>query len=257
MEEYLEYINSGDVGLQLAAEWHQKILDDPDYQFQENRNYVEDIIKQEIKKDKHCAKPEGEVFVRSWVIETLLGKKLLYDNNPEQQQKRAYKWWIDNEYFEFRRTWKPNKKLDELNFLWVTLNFEPTGDIVNCDLEVRRVTKLAIFKRCKITWAWEYYTAEGEHPHVHMLIELQRTGTIPFSEIVEKINANKKSRFAAYNEKVKFSWAREAKMRCWSRAVCIAYLHGQKIDAKVSSCEKDKQWRAAVGLEEIYHYENK
>lgn len=256
MEEYITYLTSGDAGEMLASDWNGQLLTNPDLKFSETRNYFDELLIQEIKKDKVCAKPEGEQFVRAWLTDTFFSKKQLYINTPVEQQRRIYRWWLDNKYFEFRKTWKPNSgKNDGLNYLFITLNFSPDTQVTKMLEETNRIVSLSVFSRCKLTYCFEYYTSDGTHPHVHILVELLKTGTIPMSSILEKIY-QKKSLRDIMKDNIKFSWASDYKKRSQSRAVCLAYVTGNKCDDKNPKTELDKKWRQENNLEQMYIREN-
>lgn len=195
---------------------------------------------------------------KQWGIEyyELAARNTLYEKiNPAiSLHRRAYFYWWDMKYTQFKKAWKP-KDTDGLNFIWLTLNFSDKVSINDIIIETTRVVNLAVFKNTKISYCYEYYTEKGCHPHVHMLIEMNTTGTIKPSTMSEKI-FQKKSLREIMNINYKLSWANDIKDRTQKRAIHLAYLNGMKIEKKQENCEKDKLWRIQNNLEELYIKEN-
>lgn len=169
----------------------------------------------------------------------------------EQPHYFIYSLWLSHKYKHFKRDWKPSSQDEGLNFLHITFNFSNKISVTDVLLEMTSIVNNAIFKNCKLTWTYEYYTNKGEHPHVHMLVELKRTGTISPSTLKQKIFA-KQSLKEIMNIKYKLSWAKEYKDRCDKRAVILAYITGNKIEEKSEDVNKDKEWRKINNLEELY-----
>ena len=155
------------------------------------------------------------------------------------------------------KKWKHNDVQDAgLNFMFITLNYKQGTDINKVILDTARIINLPVLSNTKITYTYENYTDTGNHPHVHCLIELNRTGTISMSKLLEKIYQDKKLKdYLAVD--VKFSWAKEFTKRCQKRSVCLAYVSGNKIEKKSENSDLDKIWRIENNLEDIYYKENK
>lgn len=170
------------------------------------------------------------------------------------KHKLAWVYWIDYKKKDFIKDWKPRDD-QGLNYMWLTFNFKDDTPILIVLQDMARIINLPIFSRCTLTYCYEYYGEAGTHPHVHMLVELKRTGTIPFSSIEDKVFQMKKLR-EYLNIKYKFSWAKDFEKRCQKRAVIHAYLDGDKIDKKVTNSLKDKLWRQENNLEDKYIKDN-
>lgn len=216
------------------------------YLYDECYDYATEALPHLIKTYKNWGFDDYELAARNALFEKF---------NPNiSLHKRAYTYWEDMAWEKFKKEWKP-KDVDGLNYIWMTLNFHPQVSVPDIILEVSRIINLPIFAQTKISYCYEYYTDKGSHPHVHMLIELKRTGCISFSKINEKI-FQKKSLKEVLNLNIKMSWAKEYTDRTQRRAVHQAYLAGNKIEEKQEKCELDKLWRKENNLEELYIKEN-
>lgn len=175
-------------------------------------------------------------------------------NGKVNKHKLSWVYWIDYKKKDFIKSWSP-KDDEGLNYMWLTFNFKDNTPITTVIQDMARITNLPIFGKCKLTYCYEYYTEKGNHPHVHMLVELKRTGTIPMSSIQDKVFQQKKLKeyMTIYYQ---FSWASLYDKRCQKRAVLMAYLSGDKIETKAIKCEKDKQFRQENNLQELYIKDN-
>lgn len=223
-----------------SVEW--KLLKDGKYKYDECYDYATEVLPYVINMYKQWNLPNYEMAAQNALFEKFTPGLSLH--------KRAYNYWIDMKWEQFKKDWKP-KDQDGLNFIWMTLNFHPSVSVSDMCIETVRIINLPIFAQCKISYCYEYYTEKGSHPHVHMLIELKRTGCISFGQINQKI-FQKKSLREIMNLNVKMSWAKDIKDRTQKRAVHQAYLAGNKIEEKQDKCEKDKLWRIENNLEELY-----
>lgn len=221
-------------------EWNTVKIDK--YRYDPTYDYLFDIKYRYIAEaDRDYGKGQGSAIYNA---------VFFCDETKSDKHKLAYNFWLDYKYQDFRRDWKP-KDVDGLNYLFITFNFSPAVSISDIKLEMARIVNLAIFDRCKLTWCYEFYTGEGSHPHIHMLVELKHTGTLKVSELKQKV-FQKKSLTEIMNINYKLSWAKEYKDRTKKRAVHLAYLSGMKAEEKQDNCERDKQWRIDNQLEEIY-----
>lgn len=228
----------------VKAEW--RLYKESHYKYDECYDYATELIPwmiSEFEREQPRFKQDAELAVRNQI------------NEPrENAHYFIYMLWLGYKYKHFVKNWKP-KSNDGLNFMHVTFNFSDKISVNDMLLEITRIVNLSIFDKCKMTWTYEYYTEKGAHPHVHMLIELNRTGTINPSVMEQKV-FQKKSLREVMNYKYKLSWARDYKDRCDNRAVIIAYITGNKIESKSENVEKDKLWRKINNLDEIYIKEN-
>lgn len=239
----------------MQSDW--ELYKQTNMQYDPAINYFNLVVENEIQFDKYSKQPQGETFVRQWLHGSLRDCYEELKKSDEYVKQKFYKWYVANEYDKFRRNWKPNDTKDEgLNFLWVTFNFKSDTDLNVIKVDMSRILSLAIFDNTKITYCYEYHTEQGTHPHVHALIELNRTGTIPMSKIEQDIFKDKKLR-DRLSLCIRFSWAKKFDLRCQKRAICQAYLNGNKIDEKKENVENDKTWRKENNLEELYIKENK
>lgn len=166
------------------------------------------------------------------------------------KHKLAWVYWIDYKKKDFIKDWKP-KDDEGLNYMWITLNYSPNMSVCDVLLETARIVNLPILARSKRTYCFEYNTDSGSHPHVHMLVELKRTGTVAMSSFLDDVY-KKKSLKENLAVDYKFSWAKQYEKRCQKRPILIAYLNGDKIDKKVSNSVKDKLWRQENNIDDIY-----
>lgn len=224
----------------LVAEWRvykeQNLKYDPCY------DYYAEVYPLEIKAFEHDHpehKSNAEPAIQSFLSEP-----------RPQPHYFIYTLWLSHKYKHFKKNWKP-KNDDGLNFLHITFNFSDKITVNDVVLEMTSIVNNAVFKNCKLTWCYEYYTDHGCHPHIHMLVELNRTGTISPSTLKQKIFA-KQSLKEILNINYKLSWAKEYKDRCEKRAVILAYITGNKIVTKNENSEKDKHWRKLNNLEDLY-----
>lgn len=174
---------------------------------------------------------------------------------PEEIKLRVYNEWLSHKYKYFKKNWKPNQD-EGLGYMHLTFNFKPETEAVEFVLDMARITNLAIFDDCKLTYCYEYFGSKGEHPHVHMLVELNRTGTISMSTIEQKVFQDKKVK-EYMSIKYQFSWAKKYQHFCRPRSVHLAYIQGHKIPSKMSQVAQDKLWRSENNLEDIYIREPK
>lgn len=176
------------------------------------------------------------------------------EKSAVNKHKLAWVYWIDYKKKDFIKDWKP-KDDEGLNYMHITLNFTDKMPMNEVLVETHRIVNLPILERTKITYSYEYYTDKGNHPHVHMLVELKRTGTISPSSFIDDV-FKKKALKEKLNVHYKFSWARDYEKRCDKRAVVLAYVSGNKIEEKMANVEKDKLWRRENNLEDLYIKDN-
>lgn len=175
----------------------------------------------------------------------------------EEIKMRVYKEWLSYKYKDFKKNWKPAKN-DGLNYLWLTFNFKDTTSVEVVKRDITRIVNHKIFDKCKLTYCYEYYTSEGSHPHVHMLVELRRTGTIAPSDLKDDIINKVKGLNKYLSITYYYSWAtgKQIEKRCKSRDIYNAYIDGNKKLLKNNNCDKDKEWRLLNQLEDKYIKEN-
>lgn len=233
----------GDVP-EWKAEW--EALKIGNYKYDPTYDYLAEFRNRYIKEmDNQYGKGEGLLIFNGLFFS---------DETSTDKHRLAYVYWLDYKYADFRREWSPKEK-DGLNYLYITFNFAKYMPVCIVQLEMERIINLSIFKDCKLTYCYEYYTEDGFHPHVHMLVELKRTGHIKPCDLKQKI-FQKKGLDTVLNINYKLSWASSYKDRTSKRAVHIAYCNGMKIEKKQENCEKDEKWRQEHNLEKIYIKDN-
>lgn len=229
----------------MKIEW--RVYKEQHYKYDDCYDYASELIPWEVKQfemDHPKMKGDAENAIMSYL------------NEPrEQPHYFIYTLWLSHKYKYFAKNWKP-KDDDGLNFMHITFNFSDKISVNDVILEMTRIVNLSIFDKCKLTYCYEYYTEKGAHPHVHMLVELKRTGTINPSTMEQKV-FQKKSLREVMNYNYKLSWARSGKDRCDKRAVILAYVSGNKIEEKSENTVKDKLWRKQYNLEDLYIKDNK
>jgi hypothetical protein len=212
------------------------------YKYDSCYDYAAEVLPSIVADYKRWGIPDPEPAARLTLFEKL---------NPEiSLHRRAYEYWTDMKWREFKKDWKPIEK-DGLNYLFITFNFSDKVAVSDVVIETARLINLPLFDQTKLTYCYEYYGTSGQHPHVHMLVELKRTGTINPSKI-EQYVFQKKSLREIMNYNYKLSWAKNSKDRCSKRAVHLAYISGMKTEEKQQNSELDKQWRRQNNLEDIY-----
>lgn len=232
----------------LDAEWKQEweVLKIDKYRYDPTYDYLADIRGRYIKElDIECGKGQGLLIFNSIFCDP---------KSNTDKHKLAYHFWLDYKYKDFRRDWKP-KDVDGLNFMWLTFNFSSVCSVSDIVLEITRIVNLAEFAQTKLSWCYEFYTASGSYPHVHMLVELKRTGTIKPSGLEQKI-FQKKTLREIMNWNYKLSWAKDYRDRTQKRAVHLAYLDGMKNEKKQEHCLKDEEWRIENHLHKLYIKDN-
>lgn len=257
MNRYLNSIITKVASTEKAEEWQNyKLLNK--LQYDPTVNYFSLVVEQEILIDKKSILSQGETFINQWLSTGLKDCYEVLDKTDEYVKEKYYKWYLANSYEKWSKNYKLNSNTvqDEgLNFMFVTLNFKQGTDIKMVMVDTSRILGLPILANTKITYTYENYTNTSNHPHVHCLIELKRTGTISLSSILEKIYQHKKLRdYLAVD--VKMSWAKDYEKRCQKRSICLAYVLGNKIDKKIENSENDKLWRIEHNLEQYYVKEN-
>lgn len=165
--------------------------------------------------------------------------------------KLAHTYWLSMHYNKFLKNYKQPTMMG-LKHLWITFNFSDKLLVPEVVLEMERILGLALWRDTTLTYCYEYNTGEDKsHPHVHMLIQLKRTGTIKKTEIIEKV-FQKKGLDKKLNLNIKFSWATDFAWKCNTVEYHLAYLNGKKIDDKIENCDVDKLWRQQNNLENVY-----
>lgn len=192
----------------------------------------------------------GGTFGGGWCTNVACG--IPYTSS--EMKERVWKEWLSHKYKHFKNNWKP-KTDDGLNYMWLTINFAPDVTILDAQLHAAAIFNLKILSRAKITYCYEYNTKEGQHIHIHALVELKHTGTVGFSALKDDV-LKAKNRQGKMNLYLKMSWAKKYTDRCDSRAYYIAYLNGHKTEEKLECVDKDKIWRKENNLEELYIKDN-
>lgn len=218
------------------------------YKYDECYDYAAEALPHLIKCYKDWGFDDYELAARNAMFEKF---------NPNiSLHKRAYMYWEDMAWEKFKKNWKPIDN-QGLNYMWITINFAPDTPMPVVVVETARIVNLPLFKDTTITYVYEFHTSGCGHPHVHMLIELKRTGTICYATIKEKILQKKSLEKYQFNCKIQQSWAHKHDYRCHNnRAWYQAYVRGHKALEKEDNVEKDRLWRAENNLEELYIKEN-
>lgn len=169
----------------------------------------------------------------------------------EQKHLRIYNHFISCKWQEFRRNYKPSNEDDGLNYMFITLNFEPHVSVNVMKMETERFVKLAIFKNCTYKYVYEYHTKGQNHPHTHILMEMKNTGTISLTTILQKAYQRQGVEDIMKIDYL-FSWAKKYDKKCRKRSEINAYILGNKTDRKIENVENDKIWRIENNLNEFY-----
>jgi len=247
--------NATEMSAQKKEEWEEyKLLN---CQYDDSVAYWGLVVDQEIALDKKSRQAHGEEYIRQWLSLSLRDAYEVNNRDDDWVKNHYYKWWVSNKYSEFSKNWKPDTAQDSgLNFMFVTFNFKDGTDINLIKMDMTRILNLPVFKMTTITYTFEYHSSHGHHPHCHALIELNRTGTISPSTMLEKIFQQKKlNEYLAVHYLL--SWANKHQKKCRKRSICLAYVTGQKAERKLEHCEGDKIWRAENGFQESYVKVNK
>lgn len=233
---------------QMVDEW--KLLKETKYKYDPTYNYAPEAL-------RHLTafyKREGNLQYE------LVAKMALFDTNiPDKSlHKTSYTYWLDAKWLEFKRDYNPEKKHDGLNYLWLTFNFKDDTPIEKVKKDMERIVNHSIFSKCRLTYCYEYYTQQGHHPHVHMLVEMQRTGTIAPSDIQDNLITKVKGLNKYLTITWYYSWAtgKNIGKRCKSRDIYNAYCLGNKKVLKNENSAQDREWRLTNNLEDLYIKEN-
>lgn len=265
MEAYLAALGQNDL---INQEW--EIYKSTHYKYDPTYNYFSDALALGLKENKYLPDKLDEQDYIALFNERMFHTRL---HNPtckcgypifcdkwvtpdmEYIKHKIYMEYLSFKYKQFKRDWKP-KDNEGLGYMFITLNYAPSYPIREVVLDTTRIVNLSILKQSKIMYCYEYNTGQGAHPHVHMLVELQRTGTVALSSFMDDVY---KKQGLKENLKIdyKFSWAKDYKKRCRNRAICQAYILGNKIEEKVENVENDRLWRTNNNLEEYYIKDNK
>lgn len=233
------------------VEWNI-LKETDDYKYNPTYDYlfeggVLDRVINEYKRDSRFTEPE------------LAARGLFTEVNSNDKHKLAYIYWLDYKKDDFKKKWKPNSVSQGLSYLWLTWNFKPDASLAEVKSQINRIVNHSIFSKCKLTYNFEYYTGSGTHPHVHMLVELQRTGNINPADIKDKIFSKELKKIMSVDAfNYLYSWAtgKYIEKRCKSKEIYLAYLSGNKKESKDENCDKDKEWRQLNNLENLYIKEN-
>lgn len=186
-------------------------------------------------------------------------------NNPfllmeeDDFNKFWWKWLTSDLIIEQRIAGELKSTINEIlvgdplqdNWIFVTLNFNDTEPITG--------QKMLYFAQeiCKKDWVenatfvLEKHRCQGVHHHVHLLIDLnihqRKSKTI---ELIYKIGGLKK--YCAGKQYIDVKCAKDA-LRA-PRDVYENYVSGNKKEEKMFFVEKDRQWRKANNLANMYVY---
>lgn len=265
MEAYLQSLGQNN---DMENEWAHLKTTTP-YKFDPARNYYHEALEMALKDNKYSINKMDENIYKELFQDRMFNMKkpmpcvcrqqawLCECSRPytsDEIKDKIYMEWLSYKYQNFKRNWKP-KGDDGLNYMWITLNYATNMTINDVKLETARIVNLPALARSRITYCYELHTENGGHPHVHMLVELNYTGTVSMSTFLEKVYQK-----TSLKEKLlvdyKFSWAKDYTKRCNKRSVLLAYLAGDKVSEKMENVNRDKQWRMENNIEELYIKEN-
>lgn len=218
---------------------------DPTYDYL----YEGNVFKRTVNQFKRDDYQDPEATVRS----------MFFEENTVDKHKLAWVYFMDYARDDFRKNWKPNQVSQGLSYLWLAWNFKPDAPMSDVKKQIERIVNHSIFSKCKLTYNFEFHTDSGTHPHVHMLVELKRTGNINPSDIKDKIFTQELKKIHSVDAfTYYYSWAtgKYIDKRCKSKDIYLAYLSGNKKESKNENCEKDKLWRQLNSLENLYIKEN-
>lgn len=241
----------GEVEEPWRVQWN--ILKETDeYKYDPTYDYLHEggVLKRTINVYKRDDYADPELVARSVFLTT---------SGVVDKHKLAYVYWLDYAAADFKKDWKPNKVSEGLAYLWLTWNFKSDASLADVKFQIDRIVNHSIFSKCKITYTFEFYTDKGSHPHVHMLVELKRTGNINPSDIKDKIFSKElKKIITVEGFNYLYSWAtgKYIEKRCKSKEIYFAYLSGNKKENKNENCDKDKEWRQLNNLENLYIKDN-
>lgn len=266
------YLNSLGQNVDIQTEWAAYKAEH--FKYDPTHNYFAEALSLALKDNKYSENSLDEkdyvvmfkerMFnVRRHAEDCLCGnpKHLTYfcdnwrDLTPDEIKHRVYNEFIALQYKRFKRKWTPKDTDSGLKYMFITLNYSNDLSLNQIMVETSRIINLPIISPSKVTYCYERFTKEGEHTHVHMLVELNKTGTVAMSKFLDDVY-KKKSLKSLLKVDYKFSWAKDFNKRCQSRAVCLAYIMGNKIDEKMENVGKDLEFRQNNNLEPFYIKEN-
>lgn len=138
-----------------------------------------------------------------------------------------------------------NKKINKSSQFFITIGFNhQTWDIPKC---VKVIEKILTFDWIKEGEAvFELYRTNGEHPHVHFLVDI--TDGLTKSKIVEKLWA-----CAGIKKVVLKKSFIDVKV---AQEYHEKYIKGDKIPEKVECCDRDREWRKKNGIPQNFIKQN-
>lgn len=239
----------------VRSQWTIKLSTDQDLVYDRTRDYLQEVCQMAAKEEKRNGNLDRDV---DWHRNFF--KSMYFDNpkyTPQYIHESLHKnWFLVHKYEQFKKELlnKNNQKDDGLYYLWLTFNFSPTISVARMVSEIDLIKNHRMFDKCKLTYCYEYYTENGFHPHCHMLVELNRTGTLPGATVNQNVmKVTSRKGILAIDYKMKD--ATKYEKRAQPRSHYHAYLSGNKIEDKQKSVEKDKVWRNENNLEPVYVHE--
>lgn len=266
MNAYLQSLGQNDV---LNQEWEVYKLSN--FKYDPTYNYYEPALEFALRENKISPNRVPDEDVRSLYQARFFERKkhrescccdgpvIFCDNRrdltADEIKYCIYQDYLSYQYKYFKKNWKPVVKDEGLKYMMITLNYADDLSINEVVLETARILNLPILKPSTITYTYEMFGSKGTHPHVHALVELKRTGTVAMSSFLDDVY-KKKALKGKLHVDFQFSWAKEFRKRCRSRAECRAYCTGHKAPEKMKYVEKDKLWKKENNLEEFYIKDN-
>lgn len=273
MESYYDYFNNNS---QMLEEW--KLYKEKYYPYNEFTNYYEMVRVDEDRLyksghyDYNGQKMPDNSF-EDFMRQIYFGIGFRSDESgrgsvasksrftPQEINKKCYDAYCGYRKKDFQKEFaqRKNKPESGLIYFWITLNYKPDAIVQECKRHTERFVNLALWKGCKITYNYEYFTSNENHPHSHILIELNRTGTISLSQILLQTFKDK-SIFNVMSDQAKVhvmcsGWKNEPgkpSKKARPRCELQAYLASNKSLKKLGHCSMDKFWRKENKLEPLY-----
>jgi len=149
--------------------------------------------------------------------------------------------WFDSSNSIIKEMVKQDRKGQDSQKLFITIGFNhQTWSIPECVKVIEKIKQYDWIKGLKARF--ELHRTNGEHPHVHFLIELNEQ--IPKSKVLEKLWATKGiKKICLAKSFIDYKLAQDYHN---------AYIMLDKCDEKMDCVNKDIKWRSENNIPELF-----
>jgi len=172
-------------------------------------------------------------------------KSLYMNQNISQAHAMVFfesdRHWFDTSNVIIKEMLKQDRKGQEQQRLFITIGFNhQTWNIPDCLKVIEKIKQFDWIKRLK--GRFELHRTNGEHPHVHFLIELNEQ--LPKSKVLEKLWATRGIKKVCLKKSfIDYKIAQDYHN---------AYIMLDKCKEKMEYVNKDIQWRLGNNIPELF-----